>query len=81
MGASMARWVLNPREKLAELAGIVRLLTVSEAAQALSLSERSTRALIAEGSLPVVRVGVRGIRIHPDDLRGFIEERRQRRGA
>ena len=65
-----------PRQKLAELDGAIRLLTVAQAAEALSLSERSTRTLIAEGALPVVRVGARAVRIHPDDLRRFIEERR-----
>ena len=53
---------------------IIHLLTVAEAAEALALSERSTRSLIAGGSLPVVRVGTRAVRVHPDDLRRFIEE-------
>ena len=52
------------------------LLTVACTAGVLVLSERTVRSLIAEGSLPVVRVGNRAIRIHPEDLRRFIEERR-----
>ena len=60
---------------------IIRLLTVAQAAEALALSERSTRSLIAEGALPVIRVGARAVRVHPDDLRRFIEERRGPQGA
>ena len=67
---------MPPRQKLAELEGAIRLLTCAQAAEALAVSERSTRTLIADGSLPVVRVGARAVRIHPDDLRRFIEERR-----
>ena len=70
-----------PRAKLTELDGIIRLLTVAQAAEALALSERSIRSLIAAGSLPIVRVGARGVRVHPEDLRRFIEERRGARGA
>jgi excisionase family DNA binding protein len=73
--------VTRPTEKLAELNGIIRLLTVAEAAQALALSERSLRMLISEGALPVVRVGTRAVRIHPADLEHFIEERRGSLGA
>ncbi len=52
------------------------LLTVARTAQVLALSERSVRGLIAEGSLPVIRVGARAVRVLPEDLAGFIEERR-----
>ncbi len=52
------------------------LLTIARTAQVLALSERSVRTLIAEASLRVVRVGTRAVRIHPEDLAGFIEERR-----
>ena len=52
------------------------LLPVARVAQILSLSERSVRSLIAEGSLPMIRVGARAVRVHPEDLAGFIEERR-----
>ena len=52
------------------------LLTVARVAQVLALSERSVRSLIAEGSLPVIRVGTRAVRILPEDLARFIEERR-----
>ena len=52
------------------------LLTVARVAQVLALSERSVRSLIAEGSLPVIRVGTRAVRVHPEDLAGFIDGRR-----
>ena len=52
------------------------LLTVARVAQVLAFSERSVRTLIAEGSLRVIRVGTRAVRVHPEDLAGFIEERR-----
>ncbi len=55
---------------------IIHLLTVAQASEALALSERSTRSLITEGSLPVVRVGARAVRVHPEDLLSFIEGRR-----
>ncbi len=52
------------------------LLPVARVAQILSLSERSVRSLIAEGFLPVIRVGARAVRVHPEDLAGFIDGRR-----
>ena len=52
------------------------LLTIARVAQVLALSERSVRSLIAEGSLPVIRVGARAVRVHPEDLAGFIDGRR-----
>ncbi len=52
------------------------LLPVARVAQVLALSERSVRSLIAEGSLPVIRVGARAVRVHPEDLLSFIEGRR-----
>jgi excisionase family DNA binding protein len=65
----------------AEFPEVVRLLTVAAAAEALAVSERTLRSLIAEGSFPIVRVSARRVRFHPEDLRRFIEERRGRQGA
>ena len=48
------------------------LLPVARVAQVLSLSERSVRSLIAEGSLPVIRVGAGAVRVHPEYLADFI---------
>ncbi|MCK6460276.1 MAG: helix-turn-helix domain-containing protein [Planctomycetes bacterium] len=53
-----------------------RLLTAREAADRLAVSLRTLRTIIGQGELPVVRVGIRGLRIHPEDLHRFIEERR-----
>ena len=52
------------------------LLTAKQAAENLAVSVRSIRTFIAEGSLPVVRLSPRSLRIHPDDLDAFIEKRR-----
>ncbi len=52
------------------------LLTVARTAGLLVLSERTVRSLIAEGSLHVIRVGARAVRVHPDDLADFIKGRR-----
>jgi excisionase family DNA binding protein len=53
-----------------------RLLTAREAADRLAVSLRTLRTIISEGALPVVRVGTRGLRVHPEDLDRFVEERR-----
>lgn len=58
-----------------------RLLTAREAADRLAVSLRTLRTITSEGALPVVRVGARGLRIHPEDLDRFIEERRGVLGA
>ena len=44
-----------------------RLLTVADISTALQVSERAVRRWIADGSLPVVRLG-RAVRIRPADL-------------
>jgi excisionase family DNA binding protein len=54
---------------------------VARAAEILGVSERSFRSLIAEGSIAVVRLSARAVRIHPEDLERFIEERRGRLGS
>ena len=48
-----------------------RLLTVEEAAELLRLSIRQLRRLIADGRLPVSRIG-RSIRITPEELAALI---------
>jgi len=42
-----------------------RLLTVSEAAACLSLSEKTIRRMIEAGNLAIIRIG-RSVRIHPE---------------
>jgi excisionase family DNA binding protein len=58
-----------------------RLLTVKEAfVDTLGLSLPMGYKAIREGLIPVVRIGT-SVRIHPEDLARFIEERRGRREA
>ncbi len=53
-----------------------RLLTVHEAARFLGISVRTIRAHIALGKFPVVRVSPRCLRVDPQDLASFVEQRR-----
>ncbi|MCU0918405.1 MAG: helix-turn-helix domain-containing protein [Planctomycetes bacterium] len=49
------------------------LLTARQAARWLNISERTLYARTADGSIAVVRIGNRGIRYDPADLRRWIE--------
>jgi excisionase family DNA binding protein len=49
------------------------LLTARQAAKWLNISERTLYARTADGSIAVVRIGNRGIRYDPADLRAWIE--------
>jgi len=49
------------------------LLTARQAAKLLKISERTLYARTADGSIAVVRIGNRGIRYDPADLRRWIE--------
>lgn len=51
------------------------LHTVEEASELLACSVKTTRRLIEAGALPVVRIG-RLVRVHPEDLRRFINAHR-----
>ena len=42
----------------------VRLLTVDDVAEVLQVSPRSVRRMVADGRLPVIRLG-RAVRVHP----------------
>ena len=53
----------------------VQLLTVATTADNLNVSEKSIYRLIQARKLPVIRCG-RGLRIHPDDLRDYIDANR-----
>ena len=59
-----------------------RLLTVTEAADELNVTERFIRKLIAEGNLDAVRVGTRLVRIRRTDLEALLHPVRspQQRG-
>lgn len=66
-------------ERMAEAAR--RLLTVSEAAEQLRCSVKQLRRIIDSGALQVVRLGLsaRSDRVHPDDLRAYIDSQRRTR--
>jgi len=48
------------------------LLTAQQAARLLNIIERTLYARTADGSITVVRIGNRGIRYDPADLRAWI---------
>lgn len=52
-----------------------RLLTVSEIAERLSLSEKSVYRLIKGQKLDAIQCG-RSLRVHPNDLENFINDHR-----
>jgi excisionase family DNA binding protein len=56
-------------------ADLRRLLTLADATAILNCSVKTLRCRIAAGELPAVRDG-RMVRIHPDDLRRFVQGRR-----
>lgn len=51
------------------------LITKKEAAELLKISESSLNRILAKGTLPSYRVGVRTVRIDRDDIRKYIETR------
>jgi excisionase family DNA binding protein len=53
-----------------------RLHTAAEVATRLNLSVRTIRRMIADGRLPVLRIG-RAVRIRPDTLATLIGQRRE----
>jgi excisionase family DNA binding protein len=52
-----------------------RLMNLSETAEILRCSTKTLRRRIAAGEIAVVRDG-RLIRVHPDDLQRYIQQRR-----
>jgi len=60
--------------------GDTQLRTVKETAELLRVSERAVARLVARNELPSVRLGRRRL-IVEDDLRNFIESRRERGGG
>jgi excisionase family DNA binding protein len=55
---------------------VEKLLDVGEVADQLSVSRQSVWKLIRSGHLAAVRISERRIRIHPDDLKRFVDEQR-----
>jgi excisionase family DNA binding protein len=53
----------------------LRLLSIKDTCAVLSCSEKTLRRRIDAGELAVIRDG-RLIRVHPDDLKRYIQQRR-----
>jgi len=53
-----------------------RLLTLPEVGRYLGISRSAAYALARSGTLPTIRIARRVVRVHPDDLRRFLEARR-----
>ena len=58
-----------------DFGGELRLLTLNEACSILNCASKTLRRRIAAKSIAVIRDG-RLIRIHPDDLERYIQQRR-----
>lgn len=56
------------------------LLTPPEVAQILNVSRSYAYKLLYSGRLPCIQIG-KSRRVHPDDLKKFIQENRSRRAA
>jgi excisionase family DNA binding protein len=52
-----------------------RLLLIEHVAEALGVSARTVRRMIAKGELVACRLG-RSVRVHPDDLADYVDRRR-----
>lgn len=53
------------------------LIPQKEAAYWLAISERTFRALVAAGKIPVVQVSARRVAVDPRDLDAYIERQRR----
>jgi excisionase family DNA binding protein len=56
---------------------IEQLLTVEQVAEILQLSTVQVYRYLKDGRLPKVKLGRRAVRVRPEDLERFIEERRE----
>lgn len=56
------------------------LLTIRQVADHIGISEGTVRSIRASGALPIVRPSPGTIRVRPQDLRQYIEERREAPG-
>jgi len=76
MSDTPATWPQKPKPSPVRL-----LLQTREAAEALSISERTLWSLTApRGSIPVVKIG-RAVRYHVRDLEAFIADRKCQRAG
>ena len=53
----------------------MKLLTVKDIADQLSISERKAYSLMERGELPVIHIG-RSVRVTPEDLTNFVQRHR-----
>lgn len=53
-----------------------KLLTLNEAAERLGICRRYLGELKSKGAFPIVRLGKKAIRVHPDDLEAFAQKMR-----
>jgi excisionase family DNA binding protein len=61
----------------AERFQLPQLLTIKDVAGILRVSNRTVERLIVDGALPHVRPRPTQIRVHPEDLRAYLDARRQ----
>lgn len=71
---------IKPADGAKLVGGIEPLLTPSEVAIALSVSERTVWAITKSGELKATRVGTRNVRYAPADVRAYIEKARGEHG-
>lgn len=57
-----------------------RFLTLQNVADRLNVSIRYVRELRASGALPVVRLGLKCLRVRPEDLEALVQARMARPG-
>jgi len=62
------------------VAGLPTLVTVSEVAEYLQMSETTVYRLISEEGLPAIKVG-RNYRVRADELREWLERRAEREAS
>ena len=72
-GQSQTLTPINTERRLSVSSVLPKLLTVPEVASALNLSGRQVRRMIADGRLPVLRIG-RVVRVRPEVLTALIED-------
>lgn len=78
--SGLERTSLAPDPAAADHDRMTLLLDYDRVAEALDVSDRQVRRLVASGGLPVVEIGG-AKRIHRDDLERFVNEHRTRRGS
>ena len=68
----------STKTKTAAPGGLPRLLTIAEVADLLAINERQVREQMYRGRLRQTHLG-KNVRVHPDDLKAFIDAGREQR--